>query len=45
MYATWRIMAFTPQGEVFAEIVRTCILLLYSRPSFPTPTPKKKNKI
>lgn len=28
MYATWRIMAFTPQGEVFAEIV--CILLLYT---------------
>lgn len=41
MYATWRIMAFTPQGEVFAEIVR--ILLLYSRPSFPIP--KEKNKI
>lgn len=40
MYATWRIMAFTPQGEVFAEIV--CILLLYPRPSFPTP--KEKNK-
>lgn len=39
MYATWRIMAFTPQGEVFAEIVR--ILLLYSRPSFSTP--KKQN--
>lgn len=39
MYATWRIMAFTPQGEVFAEIV--CILLLYYRPSFPTP--KKQN--
>lgn len=31
MYATWRIMAFTPQGEVFAEIVR--ILMLYSPPS------------
>lgn len=40
MYATWRIMAFTPQGEVFAEIVR--ILLLYSRPSFPTPKEKKQ---
>lgn len=40
MYATWRIMAFTPQGEVFAEIVR--IVLLYFRPSFPTPTPKEK---
>lgn len=42
MYATWRIMAFTPQGEVFAEIVR--ILLLYSRPSFPTPKKKKKKQ-
>lgn len=41
MYATWRIMAFTPQGEVFAEIVR--ILLLYSRPSFPTPKEKTKS--
>lgn len=41
MYATWRIMAFTPQGEVFAEIV--CILLLYSRPSFPTPKEKTKS--
>jgi len=39
MYATWRIMAFTPQGEVFAEIVR--ILLLYSRPS----RYQKKNKV
>lgn len=39
MYATWRIMAFTPQGEVFAEIVR--ILLLYSRPSSPTPKKRK----
>lgn len=42
MYATWRIMAFTPQGEVFAEIVR--ILLLYSRPSFPIPKEKTKTK-
>lgn len=42
MYATWRIMAFTPQGEVFAEIVR--ILLLYSPPSFPTPKKKQKTK-
>lgn len=41
MYATWRIMAFTPQGEVFAEIV--CILLLYPRPSFPTPKKEKQN--
>lgn len=41
MYATWRIMAFTPQGEVFAEIV--CILLLYSRPSFPTSKEKTKS--
>lgn len=43
MYATWRIMAFTPQGEVFAEIV--CILLLYSRPSFPTPKKKEKQNL
>lgn len=40
MYATWRIMAFTPQGEVFAEIV--CILLLYSLP--PSQHQKKKQK-
>lgn len=39
MYATWRIMAFTPQGEVFAEIV--CILLLY--PLLPN-TKRKKQK-
>lgn len=38
MYATWRIMAFTPQGEVFAEIV--CILL-YPLPPFQ----QDKNKI
>lgn len=37
MYATWRIMAFTPKGEVFAEIV--CILL------YPLlPNTKNKNK-
>lgn len=41
MYATWRIMAFTPQGEVFAETV--CILLLDPRPYFPTPKEKTKS--
>lgn len=40
MYATWRIMAFTPQGEVFAEIV--CILLLY--PLLSNTKKEKKNK-
>lgn len=39
MYATWRIMAFTPQGEVFAEIVR--ILLLY--PLLPNTEKTKSN--
>lgn len=41
MYATWRIMAFTPQGEVFAEIV--CILLLY--PLLPNTKRKKKQNL
>lgn len=42
MYATWRIMAFTPQGEVFAEIV--CILLLYPLPPFQHQKKKTKTK-
>lgn len=43
MYATWRIMAFTPQGEVFAEIVRILLLSLSPPPPHPSfPTPKSK---
>lgn len=43
MYATWRIMAFTPQGEVFAEIV--CILLLYPLPPFQHQKKRQKQNL